>query len=191
MGCRTSSTREKWKELATVSIWIFYYYHLQNMLHWSTTCPALYDIIMSSGLLNLWCTTIVSLQLVLHLFYYIMILSLLRLFRIKPRLANPSFRPQKTDILATVDNFLNLLRIRYSSPLFRLKTANTIQVRHFKFHHYIKLFHLWLLVPGYKVLNQQNGYSLSVTNYFNYIFLRPRHQYFHFVSDSFLCQIYS
>ncbi|KAL5139285.1 Pullulanase 1, chloroplastic [Glycine soja] len=52
---------------------------------------------------------------------------------IKPRLANPSFRPQKTDILATVDNFLNLLRIRYSSPLFRLKTANTIQER-VRFH---------------------------------------------------------
>ncbi|XP_020222320.1 pullulanase 1, chloroplastic isoform X1 [Cajanus cajan] len=48
---------------------------------------------------------------------------------IKPRLANPSFRPQKIDILATVDNFLNLLRIRYSSPLFRLKTANAIQQR--------------------------------------------------------------
>ncbi|KAL2994850.1 hypothetical protein AAZX31_10G186400 [Glycine max] len=52
---------------------------------------------------------------------------------IKPRLANPSFRPQKTDILATVDNFLNLLCIRYSSPLFRLKTANTIQER-VRFH---------------------------------------------------------
>ncbi|XP_014513519.1 pullulanase 1, chloroplastic isoform X1 [Vigna radiata var. radiata] len=48
---------------------------------------------------------------------------------IKPRLANPSFKPQKIDILATVDNFLNLLRIRYSSPLFRLKTANAIQQR--------------------------------------------------------------
>ncbi|CAJ1976616.1 unnamed protein product [Sphenostylis stenocarpa] len=48
---------------------------------------------------------------------------------IKPRLANPSFRPQKIDILATLDNFLNLLRIRYSSPLFRLKTADAIQQR--------------------------------------------------------------
>nr|KYP60685.1 hypothetical protein KK1_023096 [Cajanus cajan] len=52
---------------------------------------------------------------------------------IKPRLANPSFRPQKIDILATVDNFLNLLRIRYSSPLFRLKTANAIQFYSFKY----------------------------------------------------------
>ncbi|QCE07791.1 pullulanase [Vigna unguiculata] len=48
---------------------------------------------------------------------------------IKPRLANPSFKPQKIDILAAMENFLNLLRIRYSSPLFRLKTANAIQQR--------------------------------------------------------------
>ncbi|RDX83602.1 Pullulanase 1, chloroplastic, partial [Mucuna pruriens] len=52
---------------------------------------------------------------------------------IKQRLANPSFRPQNIDILATMDNFLNLLRIRYSSPLFRLKTANAIQQR-VRFH---------------------------------------------------------
>ncbi|KAJ1435800.1 Glycosyl hydrolase, all-beta [Sesbania bispinosa] len=52
---------------------------------------------------------------------------------IKPRLADPSFKPQKIDILATVDNFLNLLRIRYSSPLFRLRTANAIQQR-VRFH---------------------------------------------------------
>ncbi|XP_010067208.2 pullulanase 1, chloroplastic isoform X1 [Eucalyptus grandis] len=48
---------------------------------------------------------------------------------IKPRLADPSFKPQKSNILAAVDNFLNMLRIRYSSPLFRLKTANAIQER--------------------------------------------------------------
>ncbi|KAK7343946.1 hypothetical protein VNO77_13089 [Canavalia gladiata] len=52
---------------------------------------------------------------------------------IKPRLADPSFRPQKIDILASVDNFLNLLRVRYSSPLFRLKTENAIQQR-VRFH---------------------------------------------------------
>ncbi|XP_027364893.1 pullulanase 1, chloroplastic isoform X2 [Abrus precatorius] len=52
---------------------------------------------------------------------------------IKPRLADPSFKPQKIDILTAVDNFLNLLRIRYSSPLFRLKTANDIQQR-VRFH---------------------------------------------------------
>ncbi|KAK9283626.1 hypothetical protein L1049_011876 [Liquidambar formosana] len=48
---------------------------------------------------------------------------------IKPRLANPSFKPQKSHILAAVENFLNVLQIRYSSPLFRLRTANAIQVR--------------------------------------------------------------
>lgn len=48
---------------------------------------------------------------------------------IKPRLADPSFKPQKINILAALDNFLNLLRIRYSSPLFRLRTANAIQQR--------------------------------------------------------------
>ncbi|KAG6669765.1 pullulanase 1, chloroplastic isoform X1 [Carya illinoinensis] len=48
---------------------------------------------------------------------------------IKPRLADPSFKPQPGHILAAVDNFLNLLRIRYSSPLFRLRTANAIQER--------------------------------------------------------------
>lgn len=73
--------------------------------------------------------------------YYLMILSILWLFRMKPRLADPSFRPQRNDILATMDNFLNLLRIRYSSALFRLRTANAIQVRYFKFHHYVKLLH--------------------------------------------------
>lgn len=50
-------------------------------------------------------------------------------FRIKPRLADPSFKPQKNHILATLEKFKNVLRIRYSSPLFRLKTANAIQVR--------------------------------------------------------------
>lgn len=50
------------------------------------------------------------------------------LFSIKPRLADPSFKPQSGHILAAVENFLNLLQIRYSSPLFRLRTANAIQV---------------------------------------------------------------
>uniref|UniRef100_A0A7N0RGW6 Pullulanase n=1 Tax=Kalanchoe fedtschenkoi TaxID=63787 RepID=A0A7N0RGW6_KALFE len=48
---------------------------------------------------------------------------------IKPRLTNPSFKPQKVHILAAVENFLSLLQIRYSSPLFRLQTANMIQER--------------------------------------------------------------
>ncbi|KAG6496284.1 hypothetical protein ZIOFF_044144 [Zingiber officinale] len=50
---------------------------------------------------------------------------------IKPRLANPSFKPQKHHILAAVDNFVDLLKIRYSCSLFRLRTANAIQVQLF------------------------------------------------------------
>ncbi|KAJ0102169.1 hypothetical protein Patl1_06009 [Pistacia atlantica] len=48
---------------------------------------------------------------------------------IRPRLADPSFKPQRNHILAALDNFSEVLRIRYSSPLFRLRTANAIQVR--------------------------------------------------------------
>ncbi|ONK57269.1 uncharacterized protein A4U43_C10F18340 [Asparagus officinalis] len=48
---------------------------------------------------------------------------------IKPRLANPSFKPEKHHILAALGNFIDLLKIRYSSPLFRLRTANEIQER--------------------------------------------------------------
>ncbi|RZC77055.1 hypothetical protein C5167_001187 [Papaver somniferum] len=52
---------------------------------------------------------------------------------IKPRLADPSFKPKKSHILAAVENYLNLLRMRYSSPLFRLRTENEIQER-VRFH---------------------------------------------------------
>ncbi|XP_078166703.1 limit dextrinase isoform X1 [Carex rostrata] len=48
---------------------------------------------------------------------------------IKPRLANPSFKPNKSHILAALRNFTDLLKIRYSSPLFRLSSANSIQER--------------------------------------------------------------
>uniref|UniRef100_A0A2P2M5S7 Alpha-1,6-glucosidases pullulanase-type C-terminal domain-containing protein n=2 Tax=Rhizophora mucronata TaxID=61149 RepID=A0A2P2M5S7_RHIMU len=48
---------------------------------------------------------------------------------IRPRLADPSFKPQKSHILAAVENFLDVLQIRYSSPLFCLRTANAIQER--------------------------------------------------------------
>ncbi|KAL6123943.1 hypothetical protein ACLB2K_076459 [Fragaria x ananassa] len=51
----------------------------------------------------------------------------------KPRLAEPSFKPQKSHIHAAVENFSDLLHIRYSSPLFRLRTANAIQER-LRFH---------------------------------------------------------
>lgn len=48
--------------------------------------------------------------------------------RIKPRLENPSFRPSKNHILSVFDNFVDILKIRYSSPLFRLSTASDIEV---------------------------------------------------------------
>ncbi|MBA0659972.1 hypothetical protein Goklo_012044 [Gossypium klotzschianum] len=47
---------------------------------------------------------------------------------IQPRLADPSFKPQRSHILAAVENFTDVLCIRYSSPLFRLRTANAIQL---------------------------------------------------------------
>jgi pullulanase-type alpha-1,6-glucosidase len=52
---------------------------------------------------------------------------------IKPRLQDPSFKPKSSHIVATLHNFLDLLRIRYSSPLFRLDTARAIQER-VRFH---------------------------------------------------------
>ncbi|KAG0524993.1 hypothetical protein BDA96_06G017200 [Sorghum bicolor] len=47
----------------------------------------------------------------------------------KPRLENPSFKPAKCDIIATLDKFVDILKIRYSSPLFRLTTASDIEQR--------------------------------------------------------------
>nr|CAB3502225.1 unnamed protein product [Digitaria exilis] len=47
----------------------------------------------------------------------------------KPRLENPSFKPTKDHILAALDNFVDMLKIRYSSPLFRLTTASDIEQR--------------------------------------------------------------
>ncbi|XP_052152892.1 pullulanase 1, chloroplastic [Oryza glaberrima] len=52
---------------------------------------------------------------------------------IKPRLENPSFRPLKNHILSVFDNFVDILKIRYSSPLFRLSTASDIEQR-VRFH---------------------------------------------------------
>ncbi|KAE9589814.1 putative glycosidase [Lupinus albus] len=73
--------------------------------------------------------------------------------RIKPRLADPSFRPQKIHIHAAVENFLNLLRIRYSSPLFCLRTANAIQQR-VRFHN---AGPSW--VRGVIVMSIEDGYD--------------------------------
>ncbi|NP_001104920.1 pullulanase-type starch debranching enzyme 1 [Zea mays] len=51
----------------------------------------------------------------------------------KPRLENPSFKPAKHDIIAALDKFIDILKIRYSSPLFRLTTASDI-VQRVHFH---------------------------------------------------------
>ncbi|GAB2222658.1 hypothetical protein Droror1_Dr00016778 [Drosera rotundifolia] len=51
----------------------------------------------------------------------------------QPRLANPTFKPQMSHIVAAVENFVSLLQIRYSSPLFRLSTADEIKER-VRFH---------------------------------------------------------
>ncbi|CAM6125988.1 unnamed protein product [Calypogeia fissa] len=48
-------------------------------------------------------------------------------------LGDPSLKPTKEHIVAAVANLKELLRIRFSSPLFRLKTGNAIQAR-LKFH---------------------------------------------------------
>ncbi|CAL5035685.1 unnamed protein product [Urochloa decumbens] len=47
----------------------------------------------------------------------------------KPRLENPSFKPTKDHILAALDNFVDILKIRYSSPLFRLTAATDVEQR--------------------------------------------------------------
>jgi len=49
----------------------------------------------------------------------------------KPRLENPSFKPAKCDMIAALDNFVDILKIRYSSPLFHLTTASDIEVHGF------------------------------------------------------------
>ncbi|KAG9449532.1 hypothetical protein H6P81_009497 [Aristolochia fimbriata] len=72
---------------------------------------------------------------------------------IKPRLANLSFKPQKSHILAAVQNFKDLLRIRYSSPLFRLKEANGIQER-VRFHNTGPSS-----VPGVIVMSIEDGHE--------------------------------
>ncbi|PWA76551.1 limit dextrinase [Artemisia annua] len=72
---------------------------------------------------------------------------------IKPRLASPSFKPQKSHIISALENFQNLLRIRYSSILFRLRTANAIQER-VRFHN-TGTAH----VPGVIVMSVEDGYD--------------------------------
>ncbi|XP_048231440.1 pullulanase 1, chloroplastic isoform X2 [Ricinus communis] len=72
---------------------------------------------------------------------------------IKPRLADPSFKPQKHHIVAATENFLDVLQMRYSSPLFRLTTANAIQER-VRFHN---TGPSW--IPGVIVMSIEDGHE--------------------------------
>ncbi|GLJ06318.1 hypothetical protein SUGI_0036280 [Cryptomeria japonica] len=69
----------------------------------------------------------------------------------KTFLANPSFRPEKHHILSAVEHFQNMLKIRRSSPLFRLGTANSIQAR-VRFHN---TGPSW--VPGSIIMSIEDG----------------------------------
>ncbi|KAI3472652.1 hypothetical protein Pfo_029171 [Paulownia fortunei] len=70
---------------------------------------------------------------------------------IKTRLADPAFKPQRNHILAALENFSSFIRIRYSSPLFRLHAANAIQSR---FHN---TGPSW--VPGVIVMSIEDGHE--------------------------------
>lgn len=72
---------------------------------------------------------------------------------IKTRLADPSFKPTRSQILAALENFSSFLNIRYSSPLFHLKTANAIQER-VQFHN---TGPSW--IPGVIVMSIEDGYD--------------------------------
>ncbi|CAA0829226.1 Pullulanase 1- chloroplastic [Striga hermonthica] len=72
---------------------------------------------------------------------------------IKTRLGNPAFMPQRSRILEAFENFCSFIRIRYSSPLFRLRTANAIQER-VRFHN---TGSSW--VPGVIVMSIEDGYE--------------------------------
>lgn len=68
----------------------------------------------------------------------------------KPRLENPLFKPTKDHILAALNNFVDLLKIRYSSPLFRLATASDIEVNNFLCHQFNVDFHQTALVISFR-----------------------------------------
>ncbi|PIN04745.1 1,4-alpha-glucan branching enzyme/starch branching enzyme II [Handroanthus impetiginosus] len=72
---------------------------------------------------------------------------------IKTRLADPAFKPQRSHILAALENFCTFIKIRYSSPLFHLGSANAIQER-VRFHN---TGPSW--VPGVIVMSIEDGYE--------------------------------
>ncbi|XP_056684063.1 pullulanase 1, chloroplastic isoform X2 [Spinacia oleracea] len=72
---------------------------------------------------------------------------------IKKRLANPSYKPDKNHIIAAVENFTNLLQIRYSSPLFRLRSAKDIEDR-VRFHNNVPSW-----IPGLIAMSIEDGHA--------------------------------
>lgn len=93
-----------------------------QLFHMHTTYQSTY-LTVQCGDLYIGC----KLFIIIYLHYIISFF-----FSIKPRLADPSFKPCSRHILAAVEDMLNLLEIRYSSPLFRLRSANAVQVRPLK-----------------------------------------------------------
>ncbi|KAH6784145.1 limit dextrinase [Perilla frutescens var. hirtella] len=71
----------------------------------------------------------------------------------KIKLADPAFKPQRNHILAALDNFCSFISIRYSSPLFRLHTANAIQER-VRFHNTGSSS-----IPGVVVMSIEDGHE--------------------------------
>lgn len=72
---------------------------------------------------------------------------------IKTRLADPSFKPQRSHILAALENFYTFISIRYSSPLFRLGSANAIQER-------VQFLNCGpSYIPGVIVMSIEDGYE--------------------------------
>ncbi len=51
----------------------------------------------------------------------------------KPVLANEQLKPSRDQIMRTLDHFQEMLRVRKSSPLFRLASSDDVQ-RRLKFH---------------------------------------------------------
>ena len=130
LGCWASTKGKEWRELAFVSsgsfltlhmsIWHSFGYHScrEHIL------ILLYIFFRQHPVVHY----IVSFELKSSV---IILLYNWEFFRMKQRLENPSFKPTKDHILAALDNFVDILKIRYSSPLFRLTTASDIEVHEF------------------------------------------------------------
>lgn len=77
---------------------------------------------------------------------------------VKPLLANPAIKPTKTEIVQTRDMFLDLLRIRSSSTLFRLKTLEEVQQR-------LHFYNTGAKQNGAVIVGKLNGRGYEGANY--------------------------